>query len=115
MVKKEATLLAILALIVLTGSALASASADVAYIYSKNFKIDNNVLKLFNESGVTYQLIDERTLPVNFANYKLIYVGDENFRHTNIILVNHFPSVIDNYYNAPFWGLTDSGGVSQLG
>jgi len=115
MVKKGATLLLVLAVTVLFGVVLASATADVAYIYRKAYKIDDNILKVFNESNITYELIDERNLPVNFANYKLIFVGDENFRYENRILVNQFPSVVANYYHTNFWGFTDAEGVSQLG
>ncbi len=115
MVKKEATLLLVLAVALLMEITLASAAADVAYIYRKEFRIDHNILRTFNESNVTYDLIDESSLPVNFAQYKLIFVGDENFRYFNRILVNQFPSVIANYYHADDWGLTDAEGVSQLG
>jgi hypothetical protein len=115
MVKKGATLLLVLAATILMSATIASAVADVAYIYKKAFRIDNNILRTFNESNVTYDLIDERNLPVNFGQYKLIFVGDENFRYSNRILVNQFPSVVANYYHTNFWGFTDAEGVSQLG
>ena len=113
--KKGATLLSVSVLLILVGAALASASADIAYIYRKEFKIDQNILKIFNQSNLTYDLIDEKTLPKDFSQYKLLFVGDENFRYENRILVNQFPSIVANYYHADYWGLTDAEGVSQLG
>ncbi|MFH1802985.1 MAG: hypothetical protein ABH864_06080 [archaeon] len=115
MVKKEAIWLAFPVLIILLGATIASASADIAYIYRKEFKIDNNILNVFNQSGLTYDLIDERRLPIDFSQYKLLFVGDENFRYENRILVNQYPSIVANFYHADYWGLTDAEGVSQLG
>jgi len=100
--------------LILTGAFIASATSDVAYIYRREFKIDDNILEVFNESGLTVDLIDEQDLPVPFSEYRLIFVGDENFRRENQIPINSYPSIVANYYHSPFWGLTDAEGVSQL-
>jgi len=115
MVKKEAIWLAAPLLLIVLGAAYVSATADIAYIYRRSFNIDQNILDIFDQYNLTYDLIDERTLPINFGQYKLLFVGDENFRNENRILVNQYPSIVANYYHADYWGLTDAEGVSQLG
>jgi hypothetical protein len=110
--RKEA--FALLIIVTVLSSAIASATADVAYVYRKSFKIDDNVLDVFQDFGLTVDLIEADTLPIDFSPYRMIYVGDENFRNPTRIPVNDKPTVIANYYHADFWGLTDNEGVSQL-
>ncbi|RLI96352.1 MAG: hypothetical protein DRP00_05425, partial [Candidatus Aenigmatarchaeota archaeon] len=88
--------------------------SDIAYIYKKNFKIDNNILDVFNNMGLTYDLIDEKTLPIDFSDYKLIFVGDERFKHENQIPIEEHPTIIANYYFGKEFGLTDNDGISKL-
>ncbi|MBU0760240.1 MAG: hypothetical protein KJ600_03530 [Nanoarchaeota archaeon] len=111
--KREVALLLSIFLIVF-GSVFASAVADVAYIYRKQFKIDNNIIQEFSNAGLTVDLINENQLPMSFSQYKLLYVGDENFQRENYIPVNSYPVIVANYYHARSWGLTDNEGVSQL-
>src|SRR3989344_1159438 len=92
---------------------LASAS-DVAYIFRKENKIDDNVLSVFDGLNLEVDLINENSLPADFNDYKLIYGGDENFRNQNRIPVNDYPSIVANHRIA-MWGLTDRNGASQLG
>ena len=113
MVKKEAGFIfAIIFLVSFVG--VASAVGDVAYIYKMSFRVDNNIVKAFNDSGLKVDLINENALPANFNNYKLIFVGDERFNNLNKIPINQKPSIVVNYYHATDWGLTDSEGVSLL-
>src|SRR3989344_44494 len=113
MVKKEVGFIfAIIFLVLFVG--VASAVGDVAYIYKKSFKVDNNIIKAFNDSGSKVDLINENALPSNFNNYKIIFVGDERFNNLNKIPINQKSSIVVNYYHATEWGLTDSEGVSLL-
>ena len=100
----------LISLILLT--TIASA-ADVAYIYRKSFKIDNNIINVFKDLGLTVDLIQEESQPYNYNNYRFIFVGDENFKRN--IPINSYPSIVASYYNTDTWGLTDHEGVSQLG
>ena len=93
---------------------LASAS-DVAYIFRKENKIDDNVLSVFDELNLDVDFINEASLPANFNNYKLLYIGDESFRNQNKIPVNNYPSIVANSHHAALWGLTDRNGASQFG
>jgi len=111
MAKRRIILLSVLLLILL--SFFASAE-DVAYIYRKNFKIDNNILQVFNESGLSVKFINDNNIPSSLSQYRLIFVGDENFVNENRIPINDKRSIMVNYYHADFWGLTDGEGVSQL-
>ncbi|MEK6854649.1 MAG: hypothetical protein AABX73_00315 [Nanoarchaeota archaeon] len=95
-------------------AASVSAAGDVAYIFNKNFKIDKNIKKIFNDSNLTVDFIKETNLPKDFSQYKFIFVGDENFRSDGRLPVNNFPSVVVNYYHADSWGLTDEEGASKL-
>jgi hypothetical protein len=92
-----------------------ASAADVAYIYRKDFKIDQNIINTFNEMGLEVELINENSLPADFSAYKLIFAGDERFRNPELIPINKSPSIVANYYHGYEWGLTDRDGVSQLG
>ena len=111
MVKK---ILFMLSLLILSMT-FVSASADVAYIFRKDFKIDQNIINVFNEMSLTVELINENNLPQNFNNYRILFVGDENFRNAENIPVNSKPTLIASYHKGNAWGITDRDGVSQLG
>ena len=110
---KKGLMLWVLLFVIMFGG-VASAVGDVAYIYRKQFKIDENIINIFNQMGMDVDLIDERTLPRDFSDYKMIFVGDENYLRENLIPVHDFPTVIANYYHMDFWGYTDEEGVSQI-
>ena len=101
----------LLTLVILTSSVIASATSDVAYIYRKTFQIDQNVINIFTEMGLTTDLIQENKLP-DLSKYKFIFTGDERFLKN--IPVNNYPSVIESYYHGDDFGLTDAEGVSKL-
>ncbi len=91
------------------------ASANVAYIYRNDNKIDDNVIDVFEEMGLDVDLIDEQDLRgVDFSGYRFLFLGDERFRNQNQIPVDEFPSIISNYYFGEEWGLTDADGISKL-
>ena len=73
--KKEGILVLILLFIFLLK--FASAVADVAYIYEKSFRIDDNVLEVFNDLGLSVDLIKDTNIPSSLSQYKVIFVNDE--------------------------------------
>ena len=85
---------------------------DVAYIYKSKPMIDKNVLSIFDQLNLTYDLIPETKMPSNFTSYKFLYVGNERFSKN--IPVNDYPVVITNYFFGERWGLTDRDGISRL-
>ncbi len=92
----------------------ASSAKDVAYIYEKNSRVDQNILGVFDELGMSYELIQENEMPQDFSDYKLIFVGDERFSNPENIPVDKVPTVIANYYHGGEFGITDYDGVSKL-
>lgn len=89
-------------------------AGDVAYIYRNPKVIDHNVVSIFENMGMNVDLIKESKLPKDWKQYKLLYVGDESFRNSEMIPVGMLPSIVSNYYNTETWGLTDRDGVSKL-
>ncbi len=93
-----------------------AANKDVAYIYEKEFRIDENFIEVFEDLNLSVDLIRENEVSrTDFDEYKFIFVGDEVFTHPELIPVGEVPTIIANYYHGPEWGLTDNEGVSQLG
>ena len=91
-------------------------ASDVAYIYNKNFKIDNNIKALFSELNLTVDMIQEKdVLKTDFSTYKFIFVGDERFTSPKKLPIGKYPTVVTNYYHGYDWGLTDNDGISKLG
>ena len=123
MIRKEETglkrtlFLLVLSLIFILSISIVSSASDsnkVAYIYKKNFKIDQNIINVFTSLGLQVELIQEDVLfSKDLSQYRFLFVGDENFKKN--IPVNNYPSVIANYYLTDLWGLTDNEGTSQLG
>ncbi len=96
-------------------SAFVSAG-DVAYIYNKNFKINQGMINALREFGHNVDMISTNQLPsVNLAEYEMILVGDERFSNPSAIPVMTRNSVVANYYHGDDWGLTDRDGISQMG
>lgn len=91
-------------------------AGDVAYLYNKPFAVDQNIVDVFNEMGLTVDLIqDAKISTTNFNNYKMIFVNDERFRYgLNYIPIATKPTVVANYFYGLEFGLTDYDGVSQL-
>ena len=90
-------------------------ASDVAYIYDKEFRIDQNVIDRINYLGLDVDLIEsDDVLSTDFSSYRFLYVGDERFSNAHQIPVNNFPSVVTNYRHGGDWGLTDSDGISSL-
>ena len=89
-------------------------TADIAYIYNKKFKIDNNVISAFNDLGLGVDKIKYADISkTDFSKYKAIYVGDEKFPDPKKIPINRYPAIVSNYNHGAVWGITDSDGVSK--
>ncbi len=114
MVKKRETILFSLVFILFIGFCASVSAGDVAYIYSKSFRIDDNIVNAIKNLGFTVDLIQENNIPSNLNNYKFIFVGDESFRDEKKVPVNKYPAIVVNYYHATEWGLADQEGVSLL-
>src|SRR3989344_1110348 len=108
------TSLFLILIILLFSVSLASAigistTGDVAYIYDKGYKIDNNIIKSFNDLGLKVDNISiSKVSSTDFSKYRIIYVGDERFSNPNIIPITNNPTIISNYYHGSDWGLTDN-------
>ncbi len=111
---KRGLFLSVFLFILMTG--FVSAAGDVAYIYNKEWKVNDFIVDAFEDAGL---IVDEISVSdissVDFSQYRLIFVGDERFRNVEEIPVNDFPSIVANYYHGDEWGLTDADGVSKLG
>ncbi len=90
-------------------------AADIAYLYRKDFNIDQNVVNVFGEMGLDVELVNERALPKDFSDYKLVFIGDEVFTRNQFISVEKYPTIISSFYYGEIYGITDNEGVSQLG
>jgi len=90
------------------------ASIDVAYIFKNEARVDENVIEVFEDMGLSVELINEKNLPNDFSAYRFIYLGDERFRHEEDIRIWEYPTIVSNYYYGEDWGLTNSDGISQL-
>ena len=97
-------------LILLVGSVFA---ADIAYVYRKDFRIDPNIINIFNELNLTYELVQEDSLPGNFNAYRMIFVGDENYVNSARIPIGDKASIVANSYHGKEWGLVDDA-IAQL-
>jgi len=113
LVKKRVSSILILITCILFVSSFVAAS-DVAYIYRNSNNVDDNILNVFSDMGLSVDLIDENNLPSDFSGYRFIFVGDERFRKDYKIPIGDYPSIVSNYYFGYEWGLTDGDGISKL-
>src|SRR3989344_1463339 len=89
-------------------------ASDVAYLYRKEGRIDDNIVDHFENLGLTVDFIQEDDLRrTSLSSYKLIFVGDERFLHPESVPVGDYPSIIVNYRHGELWGLTDGDGISS--
>ena len=118
--KKEATLILamisiVLAIILTSNLVYAATTADVAYI--TNRYADQYVLDVFDDLGLSVEIIKDSQVPSkNFNNYKLIFIDDARLRNTAKLLKTdkHKTVIMNNYYGTQF-GVTDEDGVSVMG
>ncbi len=103
-------------------------AGDVAYIYKNPSAIDDNIVSVFKELGLTVDLINEKMVlehhkmhekmneSEHHHEHKLIFIGDEVFRHKDMLAfpIAMMPTIIINSRHADLWGITDNEGVSKL-
>ncbi len=87
---------------------LASA-ADIAYIYDKEGKIDQNIVGIFSQLDLTIDYINNPL--TDLSNYKIVFVGDDGAEFPDL---NKYPSVIASYSLGEKTGLTDKDGTSKI-
>jgi hypothetical protein len=101
----------ILSILILSALLLPLASAkDIAYLVRSSNQ-EANVINAINDLGYTYDIIQDVQIPTtNFANYKIIIVGEGNFRTwLSSIPVNNKTSLIMNTYHMDDWKWTVDG------
>ena len=118
--KKEATLILamisiVLAVILTSNLVYAATTADVAYI--TNRYADQNVLDVFDDLGLSVEIIKDSQVPSkNFNNYKIVFVDDARLRNTaKLLKTDKYKTVIMNNYYGTQFGLTDEDGISVMG
>lgn len=90
-------------------------AADVAYVYKTSFGVDQNIIDVFEDNGLTVGLVhDNNVATTDFSNYKILFVGDQNLRHEDDVPIGELPTIIANYYHGEIFGLTDFDGISKL-
>jgi len=103
-------------------------AGDVAYIYKNPSVIDDNIINVFRELGLTVDLINEKMVlehhkthekmneSEHHHEHKLIFIGDEVFRHRDVLAfpIAMMPTIIMNSRYADLWGIADNEGISKL-
>jgi len=74
-------------------------AADIAYLVKNPAKLNTNFIDSINELGYSYDVISDSAIPTtNFANYKMILVGDEPFTNYASIPVGTKKTLTLNTY-----------------
>ncbi|MBS3092294.1 hypothetical protein J4466_02635 [Candidatus Pacearchaeota archaeon] len=95
---------------------------DIAYVVKSNSMADNTLKNIFNESGYSYDIIQETQIQnTNFSDYRLVFVGDDLFGSLNVarlsdIVTQHNSFIFNSEYyhksGTDFrWGWTNSHGT----
>ncbi len=91
---------------------------DIAYVVKSTSMADNNLKNIFNESGYTYDIIQETQIQsTNFSDYRLVFVGDTDFTTANVdrlsnIITQYNSFVHNSRYFSTKWGWsTDTGRI----
>ena len=80
--KRVLFILMFLVLILFVFSFPVLASGDVAYIYKNDRRVDDNIIDVFEDIGLSVDQIDEDNINgVDFSSYKFLFLGDERFRN----------------------------------
>jgi len=114
-VRKNIWLFILLFFSLLFLSCFSFAEPDVAYFYSRNFKIDKNLLNEFKELNLSVELINEKSSNYNLSKYRILYFGDDFFKKASELPLGNKSSIITNVYHGVEWGLVDSDGINSLG
>ena len=104
----------LIGVISVASAASTATSADVAYIYKSKAQVDENIVEVFEDLGLSVELIDETKLPSDFSSYKFMFIGDERLRNVEKLPIYDVPTIVTNYYFGEEFGLTDRDGISKL-
>lgn len=86
-------------------------AVDVAYIVENSNSFEDEFVNALTNLGLTYEVIDsDNVRNVNFNNYELILIGDEDFSNYEDIPVYEHKSLIVNSHH-----FYESGGDAQWG
>ncbi|MFH1710718.1 MAG: hypothetical protein ABH840_00230 [Nanoarchaeota archaeon] len=92
-----------------------SAQKDVGYILVNSRNVNQQVVSVFNEFNLTYELIlDSKVRSYDLSKYKFLFIDDVRLNNARNLPIYNYPSVIMNRYYGPNWGLTDRDGISQM-
>ena len=91
----------------------ALAVSDVAYLIYNPKRVDHNILKVFNESNLSVDLImDKNVRSTDFSKYNLVFVSDDKLRNTaKYFDMTKYRTIIMNRFYGKEFGLTDSQGI----
>src|SRR4030043_226524 len=112
MVDKLKLIYTVLILSALLVSPVLAGDFDIAYIYSSQNRIDNNIIRVFSGLNLSVELINENSIPKDFSQYKLIFIGDEKI--SKPIAIEQYPSIVISYHMGQETGLTDNDGISKM-
>jgi uncharacterized membrane protein YgcG len=101
-----------LVLTIFLSISLASALTDVAYIYKSGANIQQPILDIFEEHGLSYELVSSRDLPLPQGQYRSVFIGDERFTAED--LPQNLPTIITTRYHGLHFRIADADGISQL-
>ena len=98
-------------------SLVSAASKDVGYILLNSRSANPQIISVFNEFNLTYDLLlDSKasTWKNSLSNYRFLFIDDVRLNNARSLAIYNYPSVIMNKYYGPNWGLTDRDGISQM-
>lgn len=95
----------ILIFLCLFSISMISASANVAYIVTSQFTINQDFITTLNEIDLTHNIIYASNVSnIDFSSYDLILLNNENFLNSKEIPINEYPSLMVNGRNMEDWG-----------
>ncbi len=121
MAKKFLFLFSCFVLACLIAITFASAyTKDVAYILKDDRFVKAEILDIFNDAGLSYEIIEDAQIGLtgqwakNLSDYRMIFIDDAILRKTSKKPIYNYPAVVMNNRYGYAWKLTDSDGVSNL-
>ena len=104
--KKKIILSLILMVCLLSISGIAvQAKTDVIYIVDTMMDVNPVYLSAISESGLNYTIVtDDDIAGVNFSDYNMIFVNNNDFSDPRSIPINDYPALIMNRNGLSIWG-----------
>ncbi len=101
-------------IVVITSISAQIPKFDVAYILMDVTHPEQNVITALNQSGLSYNLIDDDSLPsTNFSEYNIVLVWNEKIKNPSLIPITKKKSIIANTYYLSDWKIADSAGTQS--